>query len=334
MGEKWNRDATPAEKLLALFAILFFNDRAFSLTELTGKESLNSSKPSVARLIKQLERSGIGSLRKEIRDKEAFFRLDRPKRIPAVSLNAEGLSQLALCRDFLMDFLPEAMRREMQASLSQAACFLPEDASLPVGIGASFSKGHIDYTPFQVFIASLVEAIREQKVCSVCYRASLVGEDKKYYFAPKRLLAYHESMYAEGYLITDEDPVALRYDDPMKLAIHRMKSCTITERSAKDVPDVPLPDRNVFGMMPGEPFTAKIRFRPVVATYVAERQWSSDQRVETHDDGSITLHVQVSNVQECVAWILSFGESAEVLEPATLREEIAETVENLYEMYC
>lgn len=85
--------------------------------------------------------------------------------------------------------------------------------------------------------------------------------------------------------------------------------------------------------MEGEPFTATIRFSSDVATYVAERQWSSDQRIDMHDDGSIILHVQVYNVQECITWILSFGDAAEVLEPDDLREEIAETIKNLYRIY-
>ncbi|MBQ7606411.1 MAG: WYL domain-containing protein [Desulfovibrionaceae bacterium] len=334
MGKKWNGDATPSEKLLTLFAILFFNNRDFSLTELTGKDRLNSSKQSIARLLKQLENSGIGSLHREIRNREAYYRLERPKTTHPVSLNAEGLSQLALCREFLMDFLPEAMQREMKASLHQAASFLPKNTSLQDGIGASISKGHIDYTPYQAFIATLIESIRKRKVCTVCYRASRMGEDKQHSFAPKRLLAYHESMYVVGYLVTDEDPVALRYDDPMKLAIHRMKSCEITERSSQDVSDTLPLDRRAFGFVEGEPFTVTIRFSPVVATYVAERQWSSEQRIDMHDDGSITLHMQVYTVQECIAWILSFGDAAEVLEPDDVRAKIAETIENLYGTYC
>ena len=201
MGKKWNSDATPSEKLLALFAILFFNNRDFSLTELTRNDRLNSSKQSISRLLKQLENSGIGSLHRELRNKEVYYRLERPSMTHPVSLSAEGLSQLALCREFLMDFLPKGMQREMQASLSQAASFLPKNSSLQDGIGSRISKGHIDYTPHQAFITSLIEAIRKRKVCSICYRASLMGEDKQHSFAPKRLLAYHESMYAEGYLV-------------------------------------------------------------------------------------------------------------------------------------
>lgn len=333
MGEKWNRDATPAEKLMQLFAILFFNNRYFTLTELTGENMLNSSKPSVVRLIKQLERSCIGVLRREIHNKEAYYRLERVETPHPVSLNAEGLTQLALCREFLTHFLPEAMQRETRASLSQAASFLPNDASVSLGMGASISKGRIDYTPYQAFIATLITAIREKKVCSISYRPSLMGKEKKHSFAPKRLLAYHESMYAEGYLVTDEDPVELRYDDSSKLAIHRMTSCTKTERSSKDVPDVPLPTHEAFGFMDGEPFSVKIRFSSHVATYVAERQWSNDQHIEMNDDGSVILHAQMYNIEECIAWILGFGNDAEILEPSELRKEIFEEIKKMYNKY-
>ena len=78
----------PFEKLLALFAILFFNNRDFSLAEQMGKDRLNSSKQSIARLLKQLPNSGIGSLHREIRNREAYSRLERPKTTHPVSLNA------------------------------------------------------------------------------------------------------------------------------------------------------------------------------------------------------------------------------------------------------
>ena len=59
MGKKWDGDATPAEKLLSLFSMLLFNNRAYSLSELSGLDKLNMSKASVSRLVRQLEHSGI-----------------------------------------------------------------------------------------------------------------------------------------------------------------------------------------------------------------------------------------------------------------------------------
>ena len=264
MAKKWDSDATPAGKALALFTMLLFNNRAFSLTELTGQDRLNVSKASVARLIKQLERARVGNIQREQRGREAFFRLERPARIPAISLDAEGLAQLALCRDFLVGLLPEAMHKDIQGSLNQMAAFLPRDSrTLPSGLGAAISKGRIDYTPFQDMIATLIRAIHENRVCAVRYRAALGGKEKEYDFAPKRLLAYHESLYAEGWHVSEKGAVEVLYDDTSRLAVHRLKECVLTRRSSENVPDIPPPGTEALGVT--------VRFDASAATYVAER---------------------------------------------------------------
>jgi hypothetical protein len=43
-----------------------------------------------------LEQACVGNIRRELRGREAWYRLERPARVPDVSLYAEGLSQLAL----------------------------------------------------------------------------------------------------------------------------------------------------------------------------------------------------------------------------------------------
>ncbi len=334
MAKKWDPDSTPASKVLSLFTMLLFNNRAFSLTELTGQDRLNVSKASVARLIKQLERARVGNIQREQRGREAFFRLERPSRIPAISLNSEGLAQLALCREFLTNFLPEAMHKEIQSSLDQMAAFLPSDSrDMPKGIGSTISKGRIDYTPFQDIINTLISAIRENRVCVVRYRAALGGQEKKYDFAPKRLLAFRESLYVEGWHVNDKGNVEVLYDDTSRLAVHRLKECVLTRRTSENVPDVPPPSTEAFGVMEWEPFTVKVRFDASAATYVSERCWSDVQQIEQHKDGSITLHAQMFNKPECIAWILSFGDSAELLEPKELRRELQEIINNLREKY-
>ena len=77
MPSKWDSDATPAGKAVTLFTMLLFNNRAFSLTELSSPDRLNVSKPTVLRLIKQLEQACVGNIRRELRCREAYYRLGK-----------------------------------------------------------------------------------------------------------------------------------------------------------------------------------------------------------------------------------------------------------------
>lgn len=301
MPTKWD-DATHSEKLLALFAMLLFNNREYSLTELTKKKHLYASKASVGRLLDRFACTKLGNLKHKMRGREKFYWLEKHERIPPITLNADGLYQLALCRDFLTHLLPEKMWAETQASLSQAVSFLPQGCqNLPPSIGASLSKGRIDYKPFQEIIASLVQAIHQRRVCQIEYVSAGKREEKQYAFAPARILAYHECLYVDGWRVTDDDPVTLVYDDPLRLAVQRFRKCQVTERSTDGLPALPPPEQQGMGVMSGEAFTARIWFAPQAATYVAERQWSADQQIEMREDGSLILTASMSNVPETVS---------------------------------
>ncbi len=77
-----------------------------------------------------------------------------------------------------------------------------------------------------------------------------------------------------------------------------------------------------------------IRFSPQVAQYVRESNWHPSQKLQAQPDGSLLLHLRLSDTIEVKSWLLSFGAQAEVLSPPELREEVMEEVRMLAERYC
>ncbi len=330
MGKKLS-DGKPAEKLLALYTILLVAARPHSHTELS--EMLGCSKPTLTRLLAQLEGSRFGKVQRSQQGREALYQLEKPSKLPTVCLNAEGLYQLALCRELLTNLLPETMHNKMETSLRQAVAFLPQGSQeMPDHIGTSLSKGRIDYKPFQNTLGIVLQAIRDHKVCEIEYKGAALAEEKSFDFAPKLIIGFRESLLVQGFIVADRGNATPLYENHTTLAIHRIKKCTSTRRNAC-VPDIPEPDNAAFGIMEGEPFTAVVRFAAAAATYVAERQWSAQQSIELHADGSLTLHVQGRSVPEFLSWVLSFGKTAEVLSPTWLRDEVGEAIKHLYKSY-
>ncbi len=332
MGKKWN-DAKPSEKLLSMYTLLLFSGREASLGELSAE--LGCSKQAVLRLINQLESSRFGKLLHAKRGRESVYRLDRPGNLPKLSLNAEGLHQLALCRDFIVHLLPDSMRKLVDATLQQASAYLPEDetSGATLSIGKSFAKGRIDYSPFQEMLHSVMKGIRQHKVCAVQYKSSLHGETKSFEFAPKRLVAYREAIHIHGWIVSDKGTAAPLFEKSTTLALHRLHKVLLTRRSAAHLADVEEEHGGAFGLMEEEPFSVRIKFSPAAATYVAERVWSEDQKVTVHKDGSATLVMTARSPAELVAWVLSFADAAELLSPKWLREELAEQVRTLATRY-
>jgi predicted DNA-binding transcriptional regulator YafY len=76
-----------------------------------------------------------------------------------------------------------------------------------------------------------------------------------------------------------------------------------------------------------------LRFSPEVAARVNEATWHPSQRVSYQPDGSLLWRATVSGTLEIRLWILSWGPDVEVLEPPTLRQEIAATLRQTLARY-
>lgn len=331
MGTKWS-DSGPAEKLLSFYTMLLFSRTPISLSD--AASSLDCSKQTVGRLANQLEGSRYGKLNKSKIGKEVYFSMDKPKRLPAMNLNAEALADLALCYEFIQKLLPPSILHKSRQGLSQAAAFFPEsETSIKDGIAYSLAKGPIDYEPFVSIMRNFMLAITEKRICSIVYKAKRHQEEKKHEFAPKRLIAFRESIFVLGYFVTEENPPKQLYPNPTLLAIHRFKSCEIERRKSDNIPEPQISEESFLGIYNEKQFPITVRFSADAATYVAERKWSRKQWIEDLPNNDIILHAEASNEKECIAWILSFGHSAQLLEPPWLREKIGNLLVKMVSMY-
>ena len=92
---------------------------------------------------------------------------------------------------------------------------------------------------------------------------------------------------------------------------------------------------NAWNLMPqpGHEHHVVIRFHPLVARNVSEVNWHKTQRTKLLDDGSLEFRATVSGLNEIVWWILGYGDQAEVLQPARLRQIVAQRAQNMATMY-
>lgn len=331
MGIKWN-ESGPAEKLLSFYTMLLFSRCPVSLTD--AASSLECSKQTVGRLANQLESSRYGKLNKTRIGKEVYFSMDKPRRLPAVSLNAEALADLALCYEFIQKLLPPSILQKTRQGLNQAAALFPDSQdSIKDGIASSLAKGPVDYEPFVAILRNFMLAITENRVCSIIYKAKRHQEEKKHEFAPKRLIAFRESIFVLGYFVNEDLPVTPLYQDPTLLAIHRFKKCDIGKRKSDTIPDPQISEESFLGIYGTKKIPITVRFNANAATYVAERKWSKKQWIEDLPNNEIMLHTEARNEKECISWVLSFGDSAELLEPPWMREKIRDQLSKMLSMY-
>jgi predicted DNA-binding transcriptional regulator YafY len=70
-----------------------------------------------------------------------------------------------------------------------------------------------------------------------------------------------------------------------------------------------------------------VKFAPSAARYVSESRRHSSQVLTAQHDGSLLARFTLSSTVEFKSWVQSFGASAVVLEPAELRAEIVQELE-------
>jgi predicted DNA-binding transcriptional regulator YafY len=81
--------------------------------------------------------------------------------------------------------------------------------------------------------------------------------------------------------------------------------------------------RGPWGIIRGERVEVVLRFHEKVRHFVTRRAWHWTQAFAETGDGGVEMRVQPEGVEEMVSWVLGFGASAEVVEPAWLRERVA-----------
>jgi len=76
---------------------------------------------------------------------------------------------------------------------------------------------------------------------------------------------------------------------------------------------------------PGRPVMVELRFTPNAAQLVEERPWAPEQQLKRHRDGSVTVRFRSAAMFEIKRQVLRYEGRVEVVKPAKLRRELAET---------
>lgn len=209
-------------------------------------------------------------------------------------------------------FFPEGLARKLEKI---KALFLTTD------------KLTKDYTGKEDIIEKLTDAILRQKTCHIGYHSYSSGRVSSFKIDPLKLFEWNGGLYL-SVNITE-------YDNIRTLAVERITKISMTEREF-DYPGNFHPDEileDAFGIIYDDPVTAKIRFSALQAPYIRERRWCKNQQIEVLKDGSIILTMNTSGWFDVKKWILSFGEDAELLEPADKREELKESLRQAAVLY-
>jgi predicted DNA-binding transcriptional regulator YafY len=213
----------------------------------------------------------------------------------------------------LADTLPQPIARHVAATMLAVGEHAPDE-------------------PFTRTFSTVARGWAEGRVVELTYDPG-TGQEKRTRVRPYALEpdAALRSVYLIGF---DEPADAMR-----TYKVERIRAATLTQ-DRYEIPDDFDPDRwlaNSWGIWSSDSTPAervRLRFDPSIAHRVREAVWHRSQQLVELPDGGVELTVTVAGIVEIRPWILSWGAGVEVLEPAALRQAVAEAVSQAAAQYA
>jgi predicted DNA-binding transcriptional regulator YafY len=146
---------------------------------------------------------------------------------------------------------------------------------------------------------------------------------------PYQILFKRRALYLDAYVVAER-----------QINMFRINRITSVSFLGIQVPEPLIPynfrerHRHSFSVFVGKQVQrVRIRFAANVRQYITETRWHSSQQIKDLPDGRFIFQVEVWEPREVGWWSLQWGASAEVLEPESLRREMAETARRMVEVY-
>jgi len=175
----------------------------------------------------------------------------------------------------------------------------------------------------------LLECIAARSAVRIAYDSFAEGQCLTTQLSPYRLLFSRHSWYVIGR--------SSIHREVRTFNVGRIQSLQLLDETFQ-VPRGFSVERylgNAWHLIPeaGPDHEVLVRFQPLVARNVAEVVWHKTQRTQFSADGTLDFRVTVSGLNEISWWILGYGDQAEALEPATLRQLIADRAARMLARY-
>jgi proteasome accessory factor B len=142
---------------------------------------------------------------------------------------------------------------------------------------------------------------------------------KPFLFEPYTLLVYKKGLYLVGF--------SHHHQSVRTISLDKIRDAEWVRGDGFAYPKDYSPGSMVegnFGLHggAGTPTRVRLLFAPEVSRYLRRRRWHPTQQFVKTERG-LEMTMQVTGMTELPAWLLSWGDKVEVLEPETLRETIA-----------
>lgn len=319
----------PAKRLF-LVRTLLESGRGVTLDEIQSKYEV--SVRTAIRYLRALEAAGE-PLDCEVReDRRKYWRLMPTSRRETVTMTSNQMISLFLSRR-TFDFLKgTTFKEDLDDLFDKLEATLRHKDSLAVR-DLDRKLYDVNERPWLLdeerldFVNEIVSALLKQQRLRVVHEGVRHKPSEAFDFDPYTLLVFEKGLYIVG--------KSHRHGAIRTFALDGFRDAKWLRGQAFEYEEGYHPSKmfaNAFALTPGALTDLRIFFTADVARYVRRRRWQEKQEI-TNVAGGIELRMRVGISPELVNWILSWGPNAEVLDPPTLRDEIADRISQMGERY-
>lgn len=303
--------------------------RGLTLDELA--EECDVDRRTIHRDLNAVEEAGYTLTTEWQEGKKVYSFLTKSRNIPPITFTLNQLLTLYLLRSLGNYLAATPFQAEIEELFRGIRSVLPDRyaahleriarVSLPVLHGAR------DYSAAASHLEGLQRALLHQYRIRLIYAKKGVKEAEEYDVDPYTLVFHKGGIYLLGHA---HNRRAMRL-----FALERIRGVEVS-RQRFEIPADYKPEDHFsrsFGLVGETPMKVGVRFSSEIAHTVKERVWMPGQRLRTDSAGRVTIEFEAAGEMELVAWILSYGAFAEVLEPPELRREVKRQVREMRQFY-
>ncbi len=268
---------------------------------------------------------GVGFLLQEIvsRHGRKHWQLEPTAAIPQLRFTLEEVAALYLGRQFLEPLAGTYFYGGAQSAFQKLRTALGDSQIRYLNklVAAFYEKSHglADYSQKGELLDDLVRAIEDCRLTVLTYHSLSSTEPVTYYDVHPYAVDWHNrALYLIAYSCDHEANRTFKLD---RISAAKVEGLPFNRPADFSAEEFLAGSLGIF-QGDGESETVLVRFSPTVARTVAERTHHPSQRLTAQADGSLLAEFALSSFEEFLSWILSFGEHAQVLEPAALRERV------------
>ena len=182
------------------------------------------------------------------------------------------------------------------------------------------------------FLASIIRAIRDNRMIRVHYKGYRMEEDRFFDIEPYFIREFKRRWYLYGHKDYDKDR------KPHMYALDRMLSVEVLSDTFKMPEEINALEwfKTVYGVRKYDDMKTQ---KVLIKAYGKQARYfrslplhSSQVEMESHRDYSMFSY-ELAPDYDFIQDVLGFGDKVEVLEPTSLRKRLAETAAKLYQYY-